>query len=213
MLNILRWGGEGVCLNCHSRRYESGCFDVLQWPTNMPRLFLFPRTSLCASSPILYFYMAVPNLQPSPVFFSPFLFSPHLHPYRTDNKQSPVCQFGTHPRLAVSRISKPSFVSSSPKPHERAQKCGHGSNIICRFFLDISRTAGVGMTRRCDAMWSNSGGADRWCFVNAAAVDVRTIRHPELQQRDTDHIQYRNTHTPTQPGEIFQEPGSRIKMP
>lgn len=31
--------GRGVRLNCHSRRYESGCFDVLQWPTNMPRLF------------------------------------------------------------------------------------------------------------------------------------------------------------------------------
>lgn len=84
--------------------------------------FLFPRTSLCASSPILYFSMAVPNLQPSPVFFFFSFLPPSTHTEQIIN--SPPCVSSGHtlgwPCLGSLNLPSSPYPQSRTSAHRNA---------------------------------------------------------------------------------------------
>lgn len=124
-------------------RYELGCFDMLQWPTKIllslfsasfhPHLFIF------SNNEHTFFYEAtwqcvfhIPSI--TRVFFC-FFFIPLCG---GDNKQSPMCQFGTHPRLVdVCSISKTLAVSGFGPINNRIRKKKPGPDSATTLYLFI----------------------------------------------------------------------------
>lgn len=94
--------------NCHHRcrRYECGCFDVVQWPINM--LLFSDYVFISFTSPVC-------NIKKPLLLHDSAWYCVLILLKRTDDKQSPMCQFGTHPRLAMSSISNLVVSGSIPQ--------------------------------------------------------------------------------------------------
>lgn len=119
-----------VLICCSDRqKYCSACFQLhfthisLFFLTTSTPFFMKRRDSVCFIFP------------PSLVFFFGFFFIPLCG---GDNKQSPMCQFGTHPRLVdVCSISKTLAVSGFGPINNRIRKKKPGPDSATTLYLFI----------------------------------------------------------------------------
>lgn len=176
-----RWWKGGV--ERLGRRYESGCYDVLQWPTNMPRLFVrkavFPlRKSRHVSWSGKYFLTAFHDFNRGlffrffPVFF--FFFYPR--PIHTEEMiNSPQCVSSRH-TLNWPCLGSLNLLVCNPQTCTGEKWTVLGRDVYCIF-----------EQFPCQG-WGWHGDAMRCGVTREALVDNETIRHPELQQIDSGAV-------------------------
>lgn len=158
------------------RRYESGCYDVLQWPTNMPGLFARkaafpPRKSRHVSWSGNYLHTAFHDFNRWLFFF----FTPR--PIHTEEMiNSPQCVSSGH-TLNWPCLGSRNLLVYIPQTRtgQKNEQCLAEAFIA---FLEQFPYQGCG--------WH--GDAMRCGVTREALVDNETIRHPELQQIDSDAV-------------------------
>lgn len=182
-MNVICAVDYSINANCHHLHHMKAIryFEVLQWPTNI--CCLFPDNKLYLSRSFKTWTILNSFFHDTTRYFfsttTSFFFC-----WREDNKQSSMCQFGTHPTGDVCSIYAPCSLRFAPinNPIKRPDKRQH---YTAQSKIHLWRVQMNVHVVWCDDV-TNLGGADRWWVRKAGRIRGQTsgVSH-KIKEYDT----------------------------